>query len=580
MDINALRKERNDNLKSHPLRHFGIKFRGYKSFESEFCDLGVCQPINVIIGRNNSGKSSVVGALGVVSSHGKAFISSRHGNNQKLEIIISETITEEHVDAKFSKNALGHPFNGNHNQFGKRFIGERLERVFGPDFVAKRPADGPSAGIDPHAFTRLSEALGLNFTKFKTIVIPTERKVAPEVRNALPHLQPDGTGVTNVVRAFLNQDSLPRDEISKDLLADLNKVYRGDAEFVEIFCQENDDDLWEIFLSLDDGREVRLSESGSSLQSVFTILCVLRLGHTVQNIDWEEVTFCVEEPENNMHPSLLRRLLEHLATERDELGFCLFITTHSPICIDWAAKRDDSRIVHVLRSSSGTIATAAPTNTERRRILDDLDLRASDLLQANGIIWVEGPSDRIYMRRWISLASNGSLIEGVHYSIMFYGGRLLSHLQAIDPSESESDALISLITLNRNMAVLIDSDRKSINGRPSRMHLNDTKQRIRRECESAGAMVWITQGREIENYLSERVLSQLIGSTLSAEPYAQVSEIPELKKKLKDKISLAHKAADILQLEDLDTLDLGTQVSSLCARIRAWNALDNLERLG
>ena len=33
-------------------------------------------------------------------------------------------------------------------------------------------------------------------------------------------------------------------------------------------------------------------------------------------------------------------------------------------------------------------------------MLNDLDVRASDLLQSNGIIWVEGPSDRIYIKRW------------------------------------------------------------------------------------------------------------------------------------------------------------------------------------
>ena len=34
-------------------------------------------------------------------------------------------------------------------------------------------------------------------------------------------------------------------------------------------------------------------------------------------------------------------------------------------------------------------------------ILDDLEARASDLLQANGIVWVEGPSDRIYFKNRI-----------------------------------------------------------------------------------------------------------------------------------------------------------------------------------
>jgi hypothetical protein len=45
------------------------------------------------------------------------------------------------------------------------------------------------------------------------------------------------------------------------------------------------------------------------------------------------------------------------------------------------------------------------------------------------VIWVEGPSDRIYIRHWLKLA-DAHLTEEVHFSIMFYGGKLLSHLSA------------------------------------------------------------------------------------------------------------------------------------------------------
>ena len=32
-------------------------------------------------------------------------------------------------------------------------------------------------------------------------------------------------------------------------------------------------------------------------------------------------------------------------------------------------------------------------------VLDDLGAKASDIFQSNGIIWVEGPSDRIYIKK-------------------------------------------------------------------------------------------------------------------------------------------------------------------------------------
>ncbi len=36
---------------------------------------------------------------------------------------------------------------------------------------------------------------------------------------------------------------------------------------------------------------------------------------------------------------------------------------------------------------------------DKNSILSDIGFKASDILQANGVIWVEGPSDRIYINR-------------------------------------------------------------------------------------------------------------------------------------------------------------------------------------
>ena len=73
---------------------------------------------------------------------------------------------------------------------------------------------------------------------------------------------------------------------------------------------------------------------------------------------------------------------------------------------------------------------------EKSIICNDLGYKASDLLQTNSIIWVEGPSDRIYINFWLNEIDD-SLVEGVHYSIMFYGGRLFSHLTADDYDDIE-----------------------------------------------------------------------------------------------------------------------------------------------
>lgn len=59
-----------------------------------------------------------------------------------------------------------------------------------------------------------------------------------------------------------------------------------------------------------------------------------------------------------------------------------------------------------------------------------MDVKASDILQSNGIIWVEGPSDRIYLKRWLELFTPNEYEEGKHYQFLYYGGRLLSQYNA------------------------------------------------------------------------------------------------------------------------------------------------------
>jgi hypothetical protein len=76
----------------------------------------------------------------------------------------------------------------------------------------------------------------------------------------------------------------------------------------------------------------------------------------------------------------------------------------------------------------------------------DLGYRASDVIQANAVLRVKRPSDRIYLRHWLEVVATAEFIEGIHYSVMFYGGGLLRHLTADDPSVEE---FISLRLLNR-----------------------------------------------------------------------------------------------------------------------------------
>jgi putative ATP-dependent endonuclease of the OLD family len=550
-----------------------LQITNFKCFDEDGCTIDHLSSINVIIGKNNSGKSSLIELFKFLTDGDKSFfLHKRKGKSP--EILLHHVIKKDLLAPAFPSSISGGDIGGNHYTYGLSFenanLTYRLTEKHKREFIKVDREFKPSAA---QYFNSYINRLTIPLQNRTFSHLSAERDILAEASNNQVNLTSTGIGATNLVQQIINRDSYNSELIEKTLLKELNEILNPDIFFDRILVQQNDQDIWEIYFENNEDGRIPLSKMGSGVKTVLLVLLHLFVKPVIQSREIEQFVFAFEELENNLHPSMQRRLYYYLYSFAKKTKSIILLTTHSNVVIDLYNSLPDTQIFHINRIDGKTVLNSTIKQVEFKRILDDLDVRASDILQSNGIVWVEGPSDRTYINKWISLL-NSKLVEGYHYSIMFYGGRLLSNLSF--DYELLNDELIPLLKLNTNSFVTMDRDGKSISQK-----LNDTKIRIQEELGENS--VWITKGREIENYLSNSTLNKWLlhaysiksnidneANTKLEESIAKIPGSEKIKYNL-NKNKYASEIIEFVEVEDLETLNLKSSIERLIQEIKRWN---------
>jgi len=507
-------------------------------------------------------------------------------NHKSPEIIAEGPLKEAELKNVFvpGRNSDSIP-TGNDWNYGSCYIGVKLKWYLHTNqddrFINIGEQNGRyqpliSLKTAGNLLSRLTENITNPFHSKSFKRIYAERNIIPETDSNTFDVDGHGNNATRIIQGFINLQEQPHEFVQVHLLNDLNQILQPDAKFINITSQRWGNGSWEVFLDQENGR-VPLSQQGSGLKTIILVLVYIHLVPEVEKKDLSDYVFGFEELENNLHPALLRRLLSYLSKKATEQGCTIFLTTHSNIEIDMFSKHQDAQILHVTRDGKQAKCKSVKTYVENKGILDDLDIRASDILQSNGVIWVEGPSDRIYLNRWIEQWSDGQLSEGTHYQCVFYGGRLLSHLSSDEPELAKDS--VSILNVNSNAIVIIDSDKRT-----EADDINDTKSRIVEEVTKNNGTAWVTIGKEIENYIPAKAVEKLLGLDQTPQQvelyenffdYLDSMEEGKGKHYEKKKPLLAERVIPHLSKDNIaETFDLSSRLDAICAAIRTWNSMD------
>lgn len=519
-------------------RFLSIKLEEKEPFQQYSCDgldvLGSLSLINIFIGTNNSGKSRLLRGLFELPHYQYKTPESSEGECYRLVEGIKKdfyaimqngtlsmgSMTISYLDPVLKKDWLFSKQGADLLYDDTKRLIEGLISLRAESVIHKNTMQ-----IDPEQLTRALQDLGrkanMQFQKIKRdddigderrFYIPILRGMRPfgtdkkdhyKERTKADYFKSLGSKCEIVTGLDLYQTlkekllGEPEDrEAVKSYEGFLSEKFFG-SRAVTLIPHEKDS---VVYIKIGDDAQFPIYNLGDGLQNL--IICTFYVF-----MQKERCLFFIEEPDMSMHPSMQRTFLEVLS-QFDQHQY--FLTTHSNHLLDLTFDFSDISVFHFAKGEGKEAKFKIhAASTGDQSILRDLGVRNSSVFLANSTIWVEGITDRLYLRAYMSkyckeLAEEDELLakrlgrfrEDLHYSFVEYQGSTLTHW-GFDPDDQDLKR-IKATYICAHAFLVADGDNAGKGGR---------KEIYSKMLEDR---FYLLDVKEIENLIPEAILRKLV----------------------------------------------------------------------
>ena len=381
--------------------------RNYKSIEDTIIEMR--PDVNIFVGENDSGKSTILEAISIVATGN---LNGRSFEKQIKANLFNQNIREKYIASLKNKKFIMAPptiiieayldiedqsFSGTNNELREDCAGIRMELAFNQtyaDIYKLMLKDGEIYDIPIEFYTVnyhyfKGTPVVYRFAPVKGVFIDTTRKDYSYVMdkfvtsNIATYLTAkEQTDLSTAYRK--SRHAFQENEVVKQLNHSISKNVKVNEKSVAIDLREDNIDDWKHQMSV-------IVESIPFENIGFGTQNSIKIELAIKNSKEQVNLIMMEEPENNLSNTNMAKLIDHVIESK---GKQVFISTHS----SYIANKLNLGNIFLLHNGKIESMSKLPDDTKRyfKKLPGYDTLRA---VLAEKIILVEGPTDELIIQR-------------------------------------------------------------------------------------------------------------------------------------------------------------------------------------